>query len=120
MLIECGRLVGAVWVLLALLAGVLLGGLVIRRAGASAWRRTRERLARGLTPSQEAADTTVILLAGLLLVFPGFVTDLAALLLLVPGTRSVARRPLERALSRVVVTMPRTDGEVVRGEIVDQ
>lgn len=119
-MLEVGRLVGAAWVLLALLAGLVLGVTVIRRAGASAWRRTRQRLEQGLTPSREAADTTVILLAGVLLAFPGFVTDVVAVLLLVPWTRPVVRSPLERVLSRAAVVLPGGDGRVVPGEIVQE
>ena len=61
----------------------------------------------------------MILLAGVLLAFPGFVTDLVAVLLLVPVSRPLVRRPLERALARVAVVMPGGERPVVRGEVVD-
>ena len=68
------------------------------------------------------------MLAGLLLVFPGFVSDVAAVLLLLPPTRALARRPLERALARAAAnrasfptTMCGYRGEaVVTGEVIDE
>jgi UPF0716 protein FxsA len=66
-----------------------------------------------------------VLLAGALLVAPGFVSDVLALLLLVPPVRALARRLLAGWVARRVLTRrpPATgryvDGSVVDGSVID-
>jgi UPF0716 protein FxsA len=98
--IEVGRWTGALPVLGALLLLGVAGAMLVRRQGASAWRSLNRSLRAGEPPSRELADAIVLVLAGVLLIVPGFVTDVLALLLLFPPTRPFARRPLERAFLR--------------------
>jgi len=98
--IEVGRWAGALPVIGALLVIGVLGAILVRRQGAAAWRSLNRSLRAGEPPSKELADATVQVVAGVLLIIPGFVTDVLALLLLFPLTRPVLRRPLERAFLR--------------------
>jgi len=98
--IAVGRWAGALPVLAALLLIGVAGALLVRRQGAAAWRSLNRSLQAGEPPSRDLADATVQVLAGVLLIAPGFVTDVLALLLLFPLTRPFARRPLERAFLR--------------------
>lgn len=98
--IAVGRWAGALPVLGALLLIAGAGALLVRRQGAAAWRSLNRSLRAGEPPSRELADASVLVLAGVLLIAPGFVTDVLALLLLFPPTRPFARRPLERAFLR--------------------
>lgn len=95
-IIEVGGLIG-VWPTLALLlADALLGSLLLRHQGRGAWRRFNEALAQRRFPGKEVADGVLIVIGGTLLLTPGFLTDIAGLLLLIPPTRAVARRLLRR------------------------
>ena len=68
----------------------LSGPWLVRRQGAGVWRRASLRLSDGEVPGREAADGGLLLLAGVLLTFPGFITGaLGALLLLGPVRRLV-------------------------------
>jgi len=98
--IEVGRWIGPLPTLAALLLIAVAGAMLVRRQGAAAWRSLNRSLRAGEPPSRELADAAVLVLAGVLLIAPGFLTDVLALLLLFPLTRPVARRPLERALQR--------------------
>lgn len=81
--------------LLVILAG-LLGVFLLRLAGvATAW-RVRERLARGEMPEREMFDGLAMAVAGGLLLFPGFISDLLALLCLLPATRTLLLRKLRQ------------------------
>jgi UPF0716 protein FxsA len=51
-------------------------------------------------PDEELLDAVVILLAGVLLLTPGFLTDAIGFLLLYPGTRQVIKRWLQRQLGQ--------------------
>jgi UPF0716 protein FxsA len=111
---------------LLLLIAAALGIIVIR----AAWRR-RPR----------GADNAVLLVAGLLLLFPGYVTDVAGLILLLPPVRAVLRvwigQRVDRALRSWNLTVLRWDdrtgrltrndpdprygnGDIVTGEVVDE
>lgn len=84
------------------LAGVWL----TKHQGLGVLRRIQAALDRGEMPSKEVADGGLILLAGALMIAPGFVSDALALLLLFPPTRAAVRAPLLRwfmASSRLTV-----------------
>ena len=49
---------------------------------------------RGQAPSTEVVDGGLILVAGVLMILPGFVGDVIALLLLLPPTRALIRIPV--------------------------
>jgi len=92
-------------------AGVA-GVFVVRAVGLSVWRRVRRVLDQERLPGDETADALLILLAGVLLVVPGLLSDLAALLLLFPPTRAAARRSaLRRWRERVQVSSDYIDVE---------
>jgi UPF0716 protein FxsA len=107
-IIQIGGLIG-VWPTLALLlAGALLGSLLLRHQGRGAWRRFNEALAARRFPGREAADGVLIVIGGTLLLTPGFITDVFGLLLLLPPTRAIARRLMRPLLLRrfAIVSFP--------------
>jgi UPF0716 family protein affecting phage T7 exclusion len=89
----------AIWVGLwemvgLLILGSVIGLLLVRYEGRSAWRRFKLALDERRVPSREAFDGAAILAAGGFLLFPGFVTDFCGLLLLFPPTRWLIRKVL--------------------------
>ncbi|MCB5180625.1 FxsA family membrane protein [Streptomyces antimicrobicus] len=131
---------GAPAVAALLLGGVVLGAVVIKRAGRRAFgRMTRafQEAQAGRAPatgpgSGKGSGNGTTMLAGLLLMVPGLLSDLAGLLLLVPPVRSWVARRTERAVERRIAgAAPGTfgnafqqarihhpDGMVVPGEVV--
>jgi UPF0716 protein FxsA len=96
LLVEAGRLLGgALPVLLLLLAAALAGALLIRRQSLASLTAVRAALARNEAPGEALLDAACGFAAGLLLILPGFLSDLAALALLI--------RPVRRALARRLV-----------------
>jgi UPF0716 protein FxsA len=91
-IIQVGQAIG-VWPTLALLvADAVLGSLLLRHQGRSAWRRFNLALQERRFPGREVADGLMIAVGGTLLLTPGFVTDVVGLVLLVPPSRAVVRR----------------------------
>ena len=86
--------IGIGWTLLILLVSGVLGALLVRREGARAWRSFRGAVAEGRPPGTSALDGVLVLLGGLLVLFPGFVSDVLALLCLLPPTRRLLGRGL--------------------------
>ena len=78
----------------------LAGSWLIRHQGAKAWRRFNEQIAMGQVPTREIADGVCIILAGALLITPGFLTDVVGLLLLFPPTRALLRGIIVRRAQR--------------------
>ncbi|HYT10898.1 MAG TPA: FxsA family protein [Mycobacteriales bacterium] len=93
--------IGLGWTLLLLLLTSLVGGWLVRREGGRAWRAFSAAVAEGRPPGREALDGVLILLGGLLVLLPGFVSDVLGLLCLLPPTRRLLGRALVAwALSR--------------------
>lgn len=86
--------IGFGWTVLILLATTLVGGLLVRREGSRAWRTFSADVADGRPPGRAALDGVLILLGGLLVLLPGFVSDVLGLLCLLPPTRRLAGRAL--------------------------
>jgi UPF0716 protein FxsA len=89
---------------IALLLGVsLLGIWLVKRQGIGVLRRMREQTNAGRVPGTEIVDGALLLLAGVLLIPPGFITDAAGLLLLLPPVRAGIRILTRRRLGRRVI-----------------
>jgi UPF0716 protein FxsA len=106
--IEVASAIGVLPMLLALIASWPVGSWVLRTQGAAAWRRFGEAVAASRPPGREVLDGAMILIGGLLLIVPGFVTDVFGALLLLPPTRALLRGLVARNLkSRLVVRASR-------------
>ncbi|GAA3395863.1 FxsA family protein [Cryptosporangium minutisporangium] len=99
-LIQVGHEVGLGWTLVLLLASALLGSWLLRREGARAFRALREAAAAGGTPAKETAEGAVVLVGGLLMILPGFLSDVVGILLLLPPIRMLAGRLVLRSAVR--------------------
>lgn len=105
------------WPTLALVVlAALAGGMILRHPGL-----TRAQLRRGpggnlLAGVMPVADEAARLLAGLLLILPGFLSDAVALLLLVPPLRRAMIAALGR---RVAGQASAASATVIEGEFID-
>ena len=99
-IIQVGRAVGVVDTIAVLVLVSVVGAWLVKREGLSVLRRAQERVDRGAVPGRELVDGVLILFAGALLLTPGFVTDLVAILLLVPPVRAALRSGVVRQLRR--------------------
>ena len=80
----------------------LVGAWLVRREGLGILRRAQAELAKGRMPGRELVDGLLVLLAGALMLTPGFVTDAVGLALLLPPVRAILRLVATRRLSRSV------------------
>jgi UPF0716 protein FxsA len=112
-IIQVGAAFGALNAIGLLILFTLVGGWLAKREGLGIVNRMRRAQEAGEAPSKELTDAALILLAGGLFMFPGFVTDAMGLLLLIPpiriGVRTLALRQL-RARGDVIVV--RSGGQV--------
>ena len=103
-ILQVGHVIGIPETILVLLLVSVLGAWLAKREGLGVWRRIRAQLDAGHVPGAELVDAFLILLAGALLLTPGFLTDVVAIVLLIPPTRALVRRTARRwLLARVAV-----------------
>ncbi|MEC9055905.1 MAG: FxsA family protein [Verrucomicrobiota bacterium] len=92
--LRIGSKIGVPATLGIILLTAIIGAALTKSQGARALSSFREAMARGALPHREALDGLLILLAGAVLLTPGFLTDTAGFLLLFPATREVIRNRL--------------------------
>ena len=107
-----------------LVAEAVLGAWMVRREGGRAGAALTGAFQTGRVPSGELADAALVLVGGLLLMLPGFATDIVGFLFLLPMTRPAARKLvaffIARRLSRLGMPSPARPGrgDVIEGETV--
>jgi UPF0716 protein FxsA len=109
--IKVADAIGVLATVVLLLLSWPLGSWALRSQGRAAWRRLGEAVSTGRSPGREVLDGVLVLLGGVLLIVPGFISDALGVLALLPPTRALMRRGLARNLqSRVVVSATRFTG----------
>jgi UPF0716 protein FxsA len=76
------------------------GAWLVKQEGISVWRRAQAQLGRGELPAAELLNGLLLLVAGALMLVPGFITDAFGLLLLLPPTRALVRMLLLRRFAK--------------------
>ena len=97
-LIEIGSQIGALSTIGLSIFTALLGGALVRIQGFSVLMRVREAMGRNQVPALEMLDGAILLVAGLVLLLPGFFTDIIGFLLLIPALRRLLIRRFVRVL----------------------
>lgn len=77
---------------LAIIATSAIGAFVTKREGIAAIRRVSLAVNAGQMPTDAVVDGAIAVTAGLLLLLPGFLSDVIAIVLLLPPVRAIARR----------------------------
>ncbi len=95
-IIQVGQEIGALNTIGLLLLISVVGAWLAKREGVGVWRRLNQQVSAGRVPGAELIDAFLILLAGALLLTPGFISDVLAIFLLIPPTRALVRRVLRR------------------------
>lgn len=99
-IVTVARSIGALETIALMIVVSIVGAWLAKREGLGMLTRIRAALDRGELPNREVADGFLILLAGALMITPGFITDCLALSLLFPPTRALVRRTLLTAVLR--------------------
>lgn len=136
--VQVAHLIGALWTVLALLVLSTLGMMLVRLQGAHAFADLRAAAREQRQPGRSLADRVLLLIGGVLLSVPGFVTAVVSLPFLLPFTRPLLRgavagwavRRGSMYVSTQTGTPPGADAsrhgpsspfgaDVVRGEVID-
>ena len=91
-IIEVGARIGAVTTVLLVVATGTVGAWLTRQQGFTVLRRLQYETNGGQPPGDVLIDGVMVLLGGMTLLTPGFITDAVGLSFLIPGTRALWRR----------------------------
>ncbi len=120
LLIKVGGLIGAAWTIFCVVFTAVLGAFLVRSQGFSTVRRIQSELEAGELPATALLEGVCLLLAGALLLTPGFFTDAVGFACLTPALRrAVIRYVLDRGLIRAHGT-PGADPTPGPGHKTDQ
>lgn len=121
--IQVGEWLGWLNAVLLFIGAGAAGLWLMRAEGLSLLLRARQQMQNGVAPVDEAFDALCLVAGGMLLLLPGFLSDVAALTLFLPPTRAALKRMLGR--HTIVRTAgygdPRRGGAdmVIEGEFED-
>ena len=103
LLLRLGRWLGAWETFGIVVVTGVVGAYLARREGARALGRIQANMNQGIVPTRELIEGGLILVAGVLLVTPGLLTDLVGFALLIPPARRrigrYARQVVERRMT---------------------
>ena len=95
---EIGSIFGALTAVTLVILTGFLGAFLARMQGLQTLYRIQESLREGRMPSGELLDALLIVIAGLVLLTPGFLTDSVGFLLLIPATRNSIKYWMRRQI----------------------
>lgn len=121
LLISVGGLLGVFPTVFLVVFTAVLGAALLRRQGFATWQRFQASMAQGIVPAYELIEGPLLLIAGALLLTPGFFTDAVGFICLVPQLRrKIARYIIENHLIDGSVfssgTGSKKDTQVLEGE----
>ena len=99
LLIRIGGLIGTERTIAIILITGILGAYLAKREGLRVWSEVQQKLAQGAMPGDEMIGAVLILIAGALLVTPGFMTDVVGFSLLAPPLRKIATEAIKKRMA---------------------
>ena len=87
-LVSVGQAIGGLSTVLLVVVTAFIGSSLLRQQGWSTMAKAQQSMSEGRTPAIEMMEGVVILVSGILLLTPGFLTDALGLLGLMPWSRS--------------------------------
>ena len=116
--LKIGAKIGLAPTLVIIFITAVLGAWLTRSQGMQTLARFQQATAEGRLPHAEVLDGLMILLAGAVLLTPGFLTDTVGFLLLVPPVRAAVRARLGKTLKsrvHIVGSIPGTASDPAHG-----
>lgn len=102
LLLEVGEIIGGWSTLLIVIVTAFIGASLVKQEGIQTFTNAQQKMQSGQIPSQEIAEGLLLLIAGVLLVTPGFVTDVIGLLFSMPITRPLIAKIVAKQILRNV------------------
>ncbi|MCG8378231.1 MAG: FxsA family protein [Proteobacteria bacterium] len=116
-LIEIGKVFGAAYTIILVIGTAALGAALLRHQGLSTLAKVQMNMDQGNLPATELVEGLILLIAGALLLTPGFFTDVFGFLVLVPSLRHLLARTLLKNFIQTRINIQQTSsGNIIEGE----
>lgn len=116
-LIQIGQVIGAWPTILLVIVTAAIGAGLFRQQGLSTLSRVQTQLDDGNLPATELIEGVILLVAGAMLLTPGFFTDVLGFLILVPTIRArLATNLLSHFIATRVSVRETDNGTIIEGE----
>ncbi len=112
-IIQVGRVIGGWQTVALLLLLSTLGAWLVRREGSRTWDALRSALTSGQMPAAQLVDAALVLVGGVLLLAPGFLSDIVGFFFILPMTRAITGRWLQAIVERQLLAR----AGIVRGTV---
>ncbi len=116
LLFRVGEHIGFVWTVLIVILTGWLGAVLARREGLRVFLQFQKEIQSGKLPGDTILEGVLVLASGLLLITPGFLTDITGLTLLIPPARQRVARFIKDRYRRKL----RTDQGIIDVEVIDE
>jgi len=102
LLIKIGQHIGVINTLTVIILTGVLGAYLARLQGFLVLARIQKNINNGVLPTEEMLDGLMILCGGLVLLTPGFITDIFGFLILIPYTRTLIMKLVKNKIQSMV------------------
>ena len=96
LLIKVGSYIGAINTILVVILTAAIGAYMVKMEGIGIMYRIQKNMQEGIFPGDELISGMMILVAGALLLTPGFFTDIIGFVMLVPVSREFIKKIAKR------------------------
>ena len=97
-ILQIGQLIGIGYTILMIFLTAFIGVLMARHQGFLAIRGMQNTLAHGQMPGEDILDGILVLIGGVLLLLPGFITDMIGFLCLLPITKRLFKEYIKKLI----------------------
>ncbi len=110
-IIKVGEVFGAMSTIALIILTAAIGSFLLKQQGIAVINKAQKQLLKGVNPNFEIIEGTIIFVAGILLLTPGFITDIIGLLGLIPLSRYYI---INYLINKIKINT--TDNRTIEGE----
>lgn len=100
LLLLLGNQVGILWTILIMVGTGILGAVLAKKQGFQAIKNFQASMQAGQAPGPAALDAVCVLIGALILILPGFLTDIVGLFFVLPFTRKIVQKYMYKSMRK--------------------
>jgi len=98
LLIKIGSYIGTQYTIIIVILTAIIGAYMVKLEGIGIMFRIQKNMSEGVFPGEEIIDGMMVLIAGAVLLTPGFFTDILGFLMVIPASRKFIKKFIVRFL----------------------
>ncbi len=105
LLIKIGSIIGTLNTIIIVILTAIIGAYMVKLEGLGVMYRVQQNMQEGIFPAEELINGMMILIAGALLLTPGFFTDVIGFFMVFPVSRNLIKRIARRYIKKKISSM---------------